>query len=167
MCRRCLILILLLLGVLSARSQHTYREMARDTIISKPGFLGPLYLLDGKVLNLSVMDFFMAEHPDAAGQIRVAQVTDQLSVACYGLGSFILLSGILVSESNPSASRDLLLYGAIGVGSGLLFNLFSNNHQRKAVEFYNRDVKAGYGEIPSALLYYGASVNGLGVGIRF
>lgn len=164
---RCLLLSLFLCAFFVGRGQGTYRELAQDTIISRPGFLGATYLLDGKVLNLSVMDFFMKGHPAASAQIQVAQVTDQLSVACYGIGSFILLSGILVSDSNPSASRDLLFYGALGLGGGLVFHLLSNSYQRNAVEFYNHDVKAAYGETPAAVLYYGASVDGVGVGIRF
>lgn len=132
------------LACLSAYGQRTYNSIARDTIIIKPGFITNVYLLDGKRLNLQVMDFFMADHPSARARIKGAMITDQVSIVGYSVGGLFLITGFLVSQTNPGISRDLYLYGSLGAGGGLIFQLISNNFRKEAVYLYNDGIKAYY-----------------------
>ncbi len=121
--------------------QGPYRPLSQDTIITRPGFLGNVYLLDGKRLNLQVMQWFMTGHPAAYNNIRAATATDQLAAAGYITGSLIFLSGYLISQEDRSTGNDLMLTGSLGLGAGLLLTIVSNSFQHKAVLLYNEDVR--------------------------
>jgi hypothetical protein len=148
--------------------QRPYNSIVQDTIIAKPGFLSTTYLLDGKALNLQVMDFFMADHPSAQAHIKIAILTDQLSFTGYGVGGLFLLTGILSRDNNSRLSKDLIRYGAITMGSGLLFQIISKNYQKNAVAFYNEGIKAHYRrERNNAYLELGAGAQGLKMSFGF
>jgi hypothetical protein len=121
--------------------QSPYRSLEQDTIITRPGFFGNVYLLDGKRLNLQVMQWFMTGHPAAYNNIRAATATDQLAAAGYITGSLIFLSGYLISQEDRSTGNDLMLTGSLGLGAGLLLTIVSNSFQHKAVLLYNEDVR--------------------------
>lgn len=152
---------------LSLSGQPTYNSLAQDTIITKRGLLSNIYLLDGKRLTLEVMEFFMADHPSAHSQIKVAQTTEQLSIVGYGLGSIFLLGGALLHDDNPGLSRDLFFYGGVGMGSGLIFQIISNNYQKNAVFLYNQGIKSQYRNKSSAALYMGTQHGKAVVLVRF
>lgn len=139
-----LTLLLNLFVGLCTYAQSPYHELARDTIITRRIFLGNVYLLDGKKLNLEVMQWFMSEHPSAYDQIQVAVVADQAAAVSYTLGSLALLSGVLVGQDNEAAGRDLMLMGSGGIGGGLVFTLISGAYQRRAVSSYNNSIKQQY-----------------------
>lgn len=128
----------------ATRAQRTYNSISRDTIVTINGAFGNQYVLDGKKLNLPVMQWFMTGHPDAYNQVRVANITDQLSLASYTAAGVLLLSGVLIFGNDPNTSRDFYLYGGIAFGSGILLQVFSNSHKKKAVMFYNEDVRNYY-----------------------
>jgi hypothetical protein len=163
--------ILPFFGILLLRSsavgQSTYHSLAQDTIITKQGFLTNTYLLDGKRLSLEVMEFFMAGNPSAYNQIKVANLTDQLSLAGYSIGSILLLTGILINEDNPRLSRDLYFYGGIGLGSGIIFQIISHTYQKEAVYLYNEGIKSAYHRKSSVGVYWGVGAEGAGMRIRF
>ncbi len=152
---------------LAASGQPTYNALAQDTIITKRGFLSNTYLLDGKRLTLEVMEFFMEGHPSAHNQIKVAQTTDQLSIVGYGFGSIFLLGGMLLNDANPGLSRDLFFYGGVGMGSGLIFQIISNNYQKNAVFLYNEGIKSQYQKKSSASLFLGTRNGQAVVLVRF
>lgn len=124
-----------------AVGQSPYHELAKDTIITRPIFLGNKYLLDGKDLNLEVMQWFMLGHPKAHDNIQVAIVSDQVAAVSYTIGSLSFLTGYLVSQENKAAGRDFMLFGGGSIGVGLLFSVISGSYQRRAVELYNLDIK--------------------------
>jgi len=131
----------LFLCLATANAQSPYHELAKDTIITRPVFLGNKYLLAGKDLNLEVMQWFMLDHPKAHDNIRVAIVSDQVAAVSYTIGSLSFLTGYLVSQENKAAGRDLMLFGGGSIGVGLLFSVISGSYQRRAVELYNLDIK--------------------------
>ena len=145
------------------QAQRTYNSISRDTIVTIPGPFGNYYLLDGKKLNLAVMQWFMTGHPDAYSQIKAANITDQLSLAGYTAGGVLLLSGVLIFGNDPNTSRDFYLYGGIAFSSGILLQIISNSHKKKAVMLYNEDVKRYWKG--SARLNLGAT--GIAFQVRF
>ncbi|MCO6475812.1 MAG: hypothetical protein J5I94_04285 [Phaeodactylibacter sp.] len=124
-----------------AFAQSPYHELAKDTIITRPVLFGNIYLLDGKQLNIQVMQWFMTDHPMAHDQIRVAVVSGQLAAVSYTVGGMIFLGGLLIRQDDRAAGQDLMLMGGAGIGAGLLFTLVSGGHQRKAVQLYNEDIR--------------------------
>jgi len=149
-----------------AGAQNTYKEIAQDTIVTLPGFLGNTYLLDGKKLNLQVMQWFMSDHPNAYSNIRAATLSDQLSVAGYTVGGVFLLSGFLVKDEDAALSRDLLLWGGIGIGSGLILQVVSLSYQKSAIRIYNDDIRRYYRKKEFSI-YLEGSGEGVGVLVRF
>lgn len=162
--RRLIPTLCFLLCFLSVQGQSTYNSISRDTIISITGTFSSYYLLDGKKLSLPVMQWFMADHPDAYSQIKVANVTDQLSLAGYTAGGVLLLSGVLLYSDSQQTSRDFYMYGGIAFASGILFQIVSNSLKKKAVTIYNEDVKKYYYQ-KSIGLHLGE--NGIELEVRF
>ncbi len=136
--------ILLAVAGSDLRAQPTYHEIAQDTIVTLRQFPRNAYLLNGKKLSLPVMHWFMADYQSAADQADLAVLSNQLSVAGYSVGSVFLLTGILVSDQNKRLSNNLFGLGAIGMGAGLVFQLLSQGHEKKAVRRYNLEIKALY-----------------------
>jgi hypothetical protein len=137
-------LLLLTTGLLLAAtlaSQTPYRSLPQDTIVVRPGFLNNIYLLDGKRLNLQVMQWFMTDHPAPYSNIRAAAVADQLAVAGYAVGGLIFLSGYLIRQQDPSTGKNLMRTGGLGLGAGLILTIASNGFQHKAVLLYNEDIR--------------------------
>lgn len=151
----------------SVLGQSNYHTLAQDTIITKKGLLSNAYLLDGKRLSLEVMEFFMMDNPGAYNQIKVANLTDQLSLTGYSLGSIIMLTGILLSEDNPRLSRDLYLYGGLSLGGGIIFQIVSHSYQKEAVYLYNEGIKSSYERKTSVNLQWGVGEEGVGMLVRF
>ncbi|MCO6489619.1 MAG: hypothetical protein J5I98_14485 [Phaeodactylibacter sp.] len=125
-------------------SQSPYHELAKDTIITRPALFGNAYLLDGKRLNIQVMQWFMTDHPLAHDQMQVAVVSDQMAAVSYTIGGIIFLGGLLIRQDNRGTGEDLMLLGGAGIGGGLLLSIISGSHQRRAVQLYNEDIKRYY-----------------------
>ena len=135
----CFITCLVCSCALSA--QPRYHDLAKDTIITLRQFPRNQYLLDGKKLNLPVMQWFMTDYPAANDQMRSAVLANQLSITGYSVGSLFFLTGLFIWEDNRSLSDELLRLGGIGFGSGILFQVISQGYEKKAVRLYNRDVR--------------------------
>ncbi len=144
MWRTTIALTVLLLCSKAATGQNTYQNIVRDTIVTLRGFPTNTYLLDGKKLNLSVMDWFMSDYPAANDQINLCILTEQVSVASYSIGALFGLTGLLINQQDPHLRHDLLQLGGIGIGSGIIFHLFSGGFKRRAVRYYNEDVRNLY-----------------------
>ena len=144
MWRTTIALIALCLCCQAAAGQNTYQNIVRDTIVTLRRFPANTYLLDGKKLNLSVMEWFMTDYPDAHDQINLCILTEQASVAGYSIGALFGLTGLLVNRQDPHLGNDLLQIGSIGIGSGIVFHLFSGGFKKKAVRYYNEDVRKLY-----------------------
>ncbi len=138
----CFAFCLLCFGPLAG--QATYQEIARDTIVQVPGFLGRTYLLDGKRLNLPVMEWFMSDYSEARERVRVAVLTDQLSIVSYTIGGLMGFAGILVRADNRGLSDDLFTISGIGLGGGITLQIISGSFQRKAVRSYNNQIQTLY-----------------------
>lgn len=113
-----------------------------DTIFIKKIFLNRSYFLDGKPLNLPVMEWFMKDYPKAHDEIQLAILSDQFSIAGYGAGSLFLLSGLLVYRQNPRVGVDLMQVGSVCVAGGVVFQVISGKFKKNAVELYNTAVRA-------------------------
>ncbi len=124
--------------------QQTYDKFAKDTIVTVSGFPNKIYLLGGKKLSLPVMEWFMDDYPAAHDQIRVAIFGDQLSLASYTIGGVFCLSGLLIHPQNPGLGNDLLKIGGIGLGGGVISQIWSARIQRKAVNIYNKEIRQYY-----------------------
>lgn len=159
-------LLFTMIPLVVIKAQTTYNKIARDTIVSKNGFLGKIYLLNGKKLNLPVMQWFMSDYPTAHDAIQAASRTDQLSVASYGIGSLFALGGALVYGDNEEIGKDMFVISGIGISSGFLFQLFSGTYRNKAVQSYNNEIKTLY-KNDSAHLYLMQKDLGGGVVVEF
>lgn len=148
----------------SLRSQTPYHELAKDTIVTRPVFMGNTYLLDGKKLNIQVMQWFMTDHPLAHDQIRGAVLTDQLAAVSFTIGGIIFLGGVLIRQDDQGVGEDLMLMGGAGIGAGLLFSIVSGGHQHRAVQLYNEDIKRYYN--PSAGVEWQFGLSGSGLTLR-
>lgn len=115
---------------------------SRDTIYVKKIFLNRSYFLDGKPLNLSVMEWFMKDFPKAHDEIQLAILSDQFSIAGYGAGSLFLISGLLVYRQNPRVGIDLMQVGGICAAGGVIFQVVSGKFKKNAVNLYNAAVQA-------------------------
>ncbi|PHN08316.1 hypothetical protein CRP01_03055 [Flavilitoribacter nigricans DSM 23189 = NBRC 102662] len=143
-------------------AQVTSNDLVRDTIIYRTNFLNRTYLLDGKPLTLPVMAFFMKDYPLPNNEIKLAQLTDQLCIAGYSIGSLFTIGGLLVSRQNKDLGGDLLQLGLVGVGSGLIFQIISGSFKLSAVRHYNEEVKKYYQQKTSAIRFR-ASADGAGI----
>ncbi len=157
-------LVIFLLFVKMTFAQSTYQSIVRDTIVTLRTFPAYTYLLDGKKLNLSVMDWFMTDYPAAHDQINLAILSEQVSVASYSIGALFGLTGLLVQRQDPHLGTDLLQIGGIGIGSGIVFSFFSGTFKKRAVRFYNEDVRQFYQEQGNRVQI---KINPNGVGIGF
>ncbi len=128
----------------SLSAQPTYYKMAGDTIVAHHTFLNSSYLLNGKKMNPSVMQWFMSDYPEAYESIRISNISEQVSIASYSLGSIFILSGFIVESRNPRISRELQLWGITGLGGGIVFQIISGRYRRKAVEQYNDQIQYIY-----------------------
>jgi hypothetical protein len=158
--------LLLLVGVQLVTGQSTYQGIARDTIVTLRKFPTRTYLLDGKKLNLAVMDWFMTDYPAANDQIKLSILTEQASAASYSIGILFGLTGLLVNRQDPHLGGELLQIGGVGIGSGIVFHLFSASFKRKAVRYYNEDVQRLY-KSEGNRLQVKFQPNRMGLGIRF
>lgn len=140
-------------------------DRARDTIMYRSNFLNRTYLLDGKPLTLPVMAFFMKDFPIPDHKIKLAQLTDQLCIAGYSVGSLFTIGGLLVSRQNKDLGGDLIQMGLIGIGSGLVFQVISGSFKVSAVRHYNEAVKSRAGKDTSILLFK-AGRDGAGIVVK-
>lgn len=163
MWRKLLALVLALQLITAIQAQSTYNTIARDTIVSVPSFPGRIYLLDGKKLNLSVMDFFMRDYPVAQDQIRLAMFTDQITIIGYSVGGLFGLTGLLVHRQDQSLGNNLLKMGGISVGAGMVFHIFTGAFKRSAVRHYNAEIKGVYRAQQKASLNLRVEPNGVRV----
>lgn len=159
-------LVVLMLFSKEVTGQSTYQSIVRDTIVMLKSFPRNTYLLDGKKLNLSVMEWFMTDFPDAHDQINLAILTEQTGVACYSIGALFGLTGLLVYSQDPHLGNDLLELGSIGLGTGVVFQIFSGAFKKKAVRFYNKDVQQFY-QKQGNQIHVKLDKQGFGVAIRF
>lgn len=159
------ILCCFLWPTLSLQGQSTFRSLASDTIVRHQEFLGPGYYLDGKRLNLAVMDWFMSDYPQAREQIRLAVVSDQLSVATYAVGGLFVLSGVLVRGDDVNLSNDMLKLGILSGGAGVAFQILEVTFKKNAVQKYNEGVRAHQQAMGG--LSVGVLSSGLSLGWRF
>lgn len=154
---------LLLCNVLSA--QIINKDRARDTIIYQSNFLNRTYLLDGKPLTLPVMAFFMKDFPVPDNKIKMAQLTDQLCIAGYSIGSLFAIGGLMVTRQNKDLGGDLLQLGLVSIGSGLIFQIISGSFKISAVKHYNNAVKKIQVK-DTSFLEFKAGPDGLGIIVR-
>lgn len=143
-------------------AQIIHKDRVRDTIIYRSNFLNRSYILDGKPLTLPVMAFFMKDFPVPDNKIKMAQLTDQLCIAGYSVGSLFTIGGLLVSRQNKDLGGDLLQLGLVSVGSGLLFQVISGSFKMSAVRHYNEAVKRILLKDTSALQWK-ADLDGVGI----
>ncbi len=160
----CLTLCLSLLWQL--QGQSTYNQIARDTIVRIPAFLGSTYLLNGKKMNLQVMEWFMSDYPQVYDQIRLAVLSDQVSIVGYTFGGLFCLTGLLIHPEDQRLGNSMLKVGAVGIGSGITFQIISGNFQRKAVRAYNSEIKAVYQKQDMGVRL-NISQDGLTLGLKF
>lgn len=154
-----------MLASLPLCGQSTFRSLASDTIVRHQEFLGPGYYLDGKRLNLAVMNWFMSDYPQAREQIRLAVVSDQLSGATYAVGGLFVLSGFLVRSDDVNLSNDMLKLGILSSGAGIAFHILEITFKKKAVEKYNEGVRTHQQALGS--LQVGMRDGGFGLGWSF
>lgn len=148
------------------QGQRTYLQISQDTIVQLPGLLGKTYFLDGKKLNLSVMNWFMTDYPAAHDKIRVAVLTDQVSIVGYTLGGLFGFTGLLIQPKDAQLSNDLLKIGAVTFGAGMVLQIVSGTFQRRAVRAYNQEVLSLY-KIETVGYKLHLEDNGLIFSIRF
>ena len=110
------------------------------------------------------MKWFMSDYPNAHEEIRIASLSNKISVIGYGFGGLLVFSGIMVYDRNELAGRDLITVGGIAVGGGLLSQLFTEvfkkERSKNTIELFKKFIA----EIPQII-----SLNypGLGVVVNF
>ena len=137
-------------------------KMASDTIITKKEFLANIYLLDGKKINLPVMEWFMQDYPSSYDAIQPALISDQLSVATYSVGTIFILGGLIVNNRDRDLSNNLIVLGGVAAGSGLLLQYVSGRFQKRAIRLYNIEVKKSYSQANSISVDIGLLEHGFG-----
>lgn len=133
-----------LFGVLPCLAQSTLGKISRDTIVKRYELLGNAYYLDGKRLNLAVMEWFMSDYPEAYSPIRGAVISDQLSVATYATGGIFVLTGVLIREDDLNLSNDLLKLGILSGAAGVVFQIIEIAFKKNAVNKYNECIREHY-----------------------
>lgn len=136
---RILCFFLFCCGALSA--QIPGGGIATDTIYYRHELLNRDYSLKGKPLTLPVMAFFMKDYPAAYNELRVAQLSDQLCIAGYSMGSLFTIGGMMFARQDKQLSEGLIKMGLTGIGAGLVFQLISGKYKMRAVRIYNEQVK--------------------------
>ncbi len=86
----------------------------------------------------------MSDYAEAYENIRISNISEQVSIASYSVGSIFVLTGFISESQNPKISKDLKLWGALGLGSGIVFQVISGRYRRKAVDHYNDDIQTIY-----------------------
>ncbi len=145
--------------------QPTLSTMSKDTIVARSELLSTTYLLNGKKLNLPVMQWFMSDYPEAHDNIRVSALSNQISLAGFSVGALFGFTGLLIFNQNERVGSDMLKVGAVGMGTGVAFHLISASYKRRAVRNYNRAVKKLYHA--SGASYFRFEQNGLGARFAF
>lgn len=125
-------------------AQPTYKQLAGDTIITRQTFMNTTYLLNGRKLNPTVMEWFMADYTESYADIRISIISEQVSTGSYTAGALFLFSSVLVDESRPRIINNLRIWGGLGIGGGIIFQLISGSYRKEAVSSYNRDIKQIY-----------------------
>jgi hypothetical protein len=133
--------LLLLILFNSSNAQIPTINLPSDTIRIESAFLGNSYSLEGKKMNLHVLKWFMLDSPMAHQKIQSAAFSDQLSVLGYTVGGLLFFSGFFLYEENRPLARELLEFGAYGIGGGLLFQFITGKIEKKAVMIYNQEIK--------------------------
>ncbi len=82
----------------------------------------------------------MKDVPVAHKKIKAAIKLDQLSVASYGIGGLLTLSGFATLRQNNELSSKLLKAGGYGLGAGIVFQILQTKFKRQAVAIYNSAV---------------------------
>lgn len=95
------------------------------------------YYMGGRKVNLAIMEWFMHDYPAARKDIGSAIVADQLSVVGYSVGSLFTVTGLLVYEPNERLGGNLLMFGGVSLGAGILFQVVSGKYKKRAVRKYN------------------------------
>jgi tetrahydromethanopterin S-methyltransferase subunit F len=152
-------------GVLSAQLPGI--EPPADTIYYRSEFLNRNYLLKGKPLTLPVMDYFMKDYPAAYNELRIAQLSDQLSVAGYSMGSLFMVGGLMFSRQDKELSNGLFRMGAAGIGAGLVFQLVAGKYKFRAVKVYNEEVRQRGEKKHSMRVEWKVGVSSVGVWVGF
>lgn len=158
------IILLLSAGCSNVFAQKPNDLLLTDTILTRASFLGNSYYLKGKRMDLSVMRWFMSDYQEPYDQIQVAVLTDQLSIAGYGLGGVFAFSGLFIFEENRPLANRLLKIGGISIGAGLILQIFSEAYQKKAVRLYNREIVKAYKAKQAMSL--NVDVEGAGVSVQ-
>ena len=130
----------------AGNSQKTQSEFARDTIITRKAFPGNYYVMDGRKLNTPVMQWLMNDYPVAQTEIRLAAMSENLSIGAYAIGGLFIFGGFLVYQEDKNLGKAIYTWGGISLGTGILLHIVSGTFQKKAVKAYNEEVKAKYYE---------------------
>ena len=141
MLSRVFMLCVLVLCCINASAQGLQQELGRDTFYYRTSFLNRTYLLDGKPVNLPVMAFFMRDIPESNNDINIAQISDQLTIAGYSIGSLFTIGGMFVTRQDKELGNGLIQLGLIGISSGVIFQIVSGHFKFEAVKHYNKAVK--------------------------
>jgi len=149
------------------QSQPTLSTLTRDTIVAKREFMSVTYLLNGKKLNLTVMQWFMSDYPTASSEIKIATLSTQTSVVGFGVGGLFGLSGLFLSPQNKDLSGDMMKIGITGIGVGIVFQLLAGNYKKRATKSYNRAIQNLYKSQGTAHFKFGTQPNGTGIGFAF
>ncbi|MCB0628912.1 MAG: hypothetical protein R2824_09670 [Saprospiraceae bacterium] len=152
-------------GVLSA--QIPGDQPPTDTIYYRNEFLNRNYLLKGKPLTLPVMAFFMKDYPAAYNELRIAQLSDQLCVAGYSMGSLFTIGGLMFSRQDKELSEGLIKMGVVGIGAGLVFQLVAGKYKFRAVRIYNEEVKKKGDNKHSMRVEWNAGAMSAGISVQF
>lgn len=140
------LLLLYLIASEGAKGQKIHSELGRDTIVTSKNFPGSYYVMDGRKLTLPVMQWLMHDYSEAQTEIRLAVMSENLSIGAYAIGGLFIIGGFLISEEDKNLSRAIYTWGGIGIGTGILLHVISTTFQKKAVKAYNSEVKAKYFE---------------------
>jgi len=154
-----------MLASIALSGQSTFRSLASDTIVQRQEFLGRGYYLDGKRLNLAVMEWFMSDYPGAQEQIGLASVSDQMSAVTYTTGGLFILGSILVRKDDLNLSNDMLKLGVLAGGAGVVFQILEVTFKKSAVQKYNEGVRSHHQAMSSLMV--GVEGSGVGVAWRF
>ena len=138
---RHLIPFVFVIGVIPCLAQSTLGHISRDTIVKRQELLGNAFYLDGKRLNLAVMEWFMSDYPEAYSPIRGAVISDQLSVATYATGGLFVLTGVLIREDDLNLSNDMLKLGILAGAAGVVFQVIEIAFKKNAVNKYNECIR--------------------------
>lgn len=141
----CLFWIFTSLQVLKLQAQRQPLQLPTtlDTILMINDGMGMNYYMGGRKVNLAIMEWFMHDYPGARKDISNAVVTDQLSVVGYGVGSLFTVTGLLLYEPNEGLGGNLLMFGGVSLGAGIIFQVVSGKYKKRAVRKYNAALQAG------------------------